>query len=110
MYNKLTKEMLSKVSMQDAEIFENQKKYSVRDNFATVEIYVSDTAVSYRVQGDGYIVSMTKWLQLMLANNESLKDITLESLVEAFDLPEIKFRNAVEILELIEMIDESLNG
>ncbi|MFT4694835.1 MAG: hypothetical protein ACI8TE_001757 [Francisella sp.] len=107
MYNQLTKKMLSKVSMQDAEIFENQKRYSIRDNFSTVEIYVSDTAVSYRVQGDGYIVAMTKWLQLILANNENLKDVTLESLVEAFDLPEIKFRNAVQILELIEMINES---
>jgi hypothetical protein len=107
MYNQLTKKMLSKVSMQDAEIFENQKRYSIRDNFSTVEIYVSDTAVSYRVQGDGYIVAMTKWLQLILANNENLKDVTLGSLVEAFDLPEIKFRNAVQILELIEMINES---
>ncbi|MGQ4005444.1 hypothetical protein QIW49_03010 [Francisellaceae bacterium CB300] len=106
MYNQFTKEMLSKVSMQDAEIFENQKKYSVRDNFSTVEIYVSDTAVSYRVQGDGYIVAMTKWLQLMLINNKDLKDITLNGLVEIFDLSEVKFRNAVQILELIEMINE----
>jgi len=92
--------------MQDAEIFENQKKYSVRDNFSTVEIYVSDTAVSYRVQGDGYIVAMIKWLQLMLINNKNLKDITLNGLVEIFDLSEVKFRNAVQILELIEMINE----
>ena len=106
MYNQFTKEMLSKVSMQDAEIFENQKKYSVRDNFSTVEIYVSDTAVSYRVQGDGYIVAMIKWLQLMLINNKDLKDITLNGLVEIFDLSEVKFRNAVQILELIEMINE----
>ncbi|MGQ4002260.1 hypothetical protein QIW31_04360 [Francisellaceae bacterium CB299] len=106
MYNQFTKEMLSKVSMQDAEIFENQKKYSVRDNFSTVEIYVSDTAVSYRVQGDGYIVAMIKWLQLMLINNKNLKDITLNGLVEIFDLSEVKFRNAVQILELIEMINE----
>ena len=106
MYNQFTKEMLSKVSMQDAEIFENQKKYSVRDNFSTVEIYVSDTAVSYRVQGDGYIVAMIKWLQLMLINNKNLKDITLNGLVEIFDLSEVKFRNTVQILELIEMINE----
>ena len=106
MYNQITKEMLLKVCIKDAEIHENQKKYSVRDNFSTVEIYVSDAAVSYRVQGDGYIVAMTKWLQLMLINNKDLKDITLNGLVETFDLSEVKFRNAVQIFELIEMINE----
>ena len=106
MYNQITKELLSKVCIKDAEINKNQKKYSVKDNFSTIEIYVSNDSVSYRVQGDGYIIAMTKWLQIRLTNNENLKTITLESLVETFDLPEVKLRNAVQILELIEMLNE----
>lgn len=106
MYNEIVKEMLSKVNMKDAVFCKSQKKYSVSDNFSTIEIYVRDTTVSYRVQGDAYIIAMTKWLQLELINNESLENITLEDLVKIFDLPDIRLRNAIQILELIEKINE----
>ena len=106
MYNPITKEMLSKVSIEDGKICEHQNKCSVCDSFSTIEFYVSATRVSYRVQGDAYIVAMTKWLQLMLINGDSLKDITLEKIVEIFDLPEVKFRSAVQIFEIVEKINE----
>jgi len=106
MYNEITKELLLKVCIRDAEIDSNQKKYSVKDNFSAIEIYMGKTKVSYRVQGDGYIVAMVKWVQLKLIDRELLKDISLENLVDIFDLPEIKLRNAVQILELIEMLNE----
>ena len=106
MYNEIVKEMLSKVNMKDAISCENQKKYSISDNFSTIEIYIRDATVSYRVQGDAYIIAMTKWLQLELINNESLENIVLEDLVNIFDLPDIKLRNAIQIIELIEKINE----
>ena len=106
MYNQVIKDMLSKVSIKDSKIDESQKKYSVNDNFSTIEIYISEDKVSYKVLGDAYIVAMTKWLQNKLINNENIKNITLENLVKTFDLPEMKLRNAVQILELIEKINE----
>ncbi len=107
MYNKLTKDMLSKVCVKDADVYKNQKRYYVNDSFSNIEIYIGESDISYRVQGDAYIVAMTKWLQLKLVRTEYLQDITLEYLVELFDLPEVKFRNAVQVLELIEQIKAS---
>ena len=106
MYNQIIKEMLAKVCIKDANTYENQKKYSVKDNFSTIELYINKANVSYRVQGDAYIIAMTKWLQLQLIDNQSLQDITLDYLIETFSLPDVKLRNATQILELIEKINE----
>ena len=106
MYNQMTKDMLAKVCVKDTNIHENQKKYSVKDNFSTIEVYINEENISYRVQGDAYIIAMIKWLQLKLIGKEILINMTLENLVEIFDLPEVKLRNGVQILELIEKINE----
>ncbi|QIV94642.1 hypothetical protein [Allofrancisella frigidaquae] len=105
MYNSLVKEMLSKISVDDAEILPTQVKYNVSDNFLTVEIYVSKEKTSFKVFGDAYITAMAKWLQLKLQANESVK-VSLEDLIDIFGLPEIKYRNAVQLIELIEKLNE----
>ena len=102
----MVRDMLSKVSIKDTNIYKNQKKYSIHDNFSSIEIYISNSKISYRVKGDVYIIAMTKWLQLMLINNEMLKNITVKNLVKIFNLPQVKIRNAIQIYELVEQINE----
>ena len=106
MYNDLVKKMLAKISLDDAKTFPDQKKYSVEDNFSTLEIYVKDGKVSFRVFGDGYILAMMKWLQIQLQSKQNISNISLESLISLFELPELKYRNALQIVELIEKINE----
>lgn len=106
MYNSLVKDLLSKITIDDGNISPEQQKYQVKDSFSTIELYISDDMISYRVFGDAYIMAMIKFLQIKLQDRQTLKDITLESLVEDFDLPEVKYRNALQIVELIEKINE----
>lgn len=105
MYNDLVKRLLADIKKEDGCILPGQQKYVVSDNFSTVEIYVLENKVSFRVSGDAYILSMVKWLQLKIQNQEDIKNISLESLVDTFDLPEIKYRNALQIVQLIERIN-----
>ncbi|QIW09875.1 hypothetical protein [Francisella sp. LA112445] len=106
MYNNLVKDLLSKIMIKDGDIYPDQQKYQVKDSFLTVELYISDDKISYRVLGDAYIMAMVKFLQIKLQDKQELKNITLESLVADFDLPEVKYRNALQIVELIERINE----
>lgn len=106
MYNNLVKELLSQIKKEDAIINTGQKQYSVSDNFSAIEIYISNDNVSYRVFGDAYLMAMVKWLQIKIQNKKYLRNITIESIVSEFDLPEIKYRNALQIIELIEKINE----
>ncbi|APC91307.1 MULTISPECIES: hypothetical protein [Francisella] len=105
MYNDLVKNLLAKVKVEDAVILTQQTKYVVSDSFSTVEVYICDKKVSYRVYGDAYILAMLKWLQLSLQNKQDLSQISIEKLIADFDLPEIKFRNALQIIQLIEKIN-----
>ncbi|MED7788150.1 hypothetical protein [Francisella sp. 19X1-34] len=106
MYNNLVKGLLSKITVEDGNIYPEQQKYQVKDSFSTVELYVSDHEISYRVFGDAYIMAMVKFLQTKLQSKQDAKNITLENLVADFDLPEVKYRNALQIVELIEKINE----
>ncbi|WP_150466533.1 hypothetical protein [Francisella sp. SYW-9] len=106
MYNSLVKDLLSKITIEDGNIYPEQQKHQVKDSFSSVELYVSNDKISYRVLGDAYIMAMVKFLQIKLQDRQNLKDITLESLVANFDLPEVKYRNALQIVELIEKINE----
>ena len=106
MYNSLVKDLLSKITIDDGNISPEQQKYQVKDSFSTVELYISDDMISYRAFGDAYIMAMVKFLQIKLQDRQNLKGITLESLVDDFDLPEVKYRNALQIVELIEKINE----
>ncbi|API86497.1 hypothetical protein [Francisella uliginis] len=106
MYNSLVKDLLSKITIDDGNILPEQQKYQVKDSFSTVELYISDDMVSYRAFGDVYVMTMVKFLQIKLQHRQNLKDITLESLIADFDLPEVKYRNALQIVELIEKINE----
>ena len=106
MYNSLVKELLSRVTIDDGNISPEQQKYQVKDSFSTVELYISDDMISYRAFGDAYIMAMVKFLQIKLQDKQDLKNMTLEKLVEDFGLPEVKYRNALQIVELIEKINE----
>ncbi|ASG67571.1 hypothetical protein fh0823_02300 [Francisella halioticida] len=106
MYNKLVKDLLSEMKIEDSNILAEQQKYQVKDSFSSVELYISDNAISYRVFGDTYIMAMVKFLQIKLQNKHKLRNITLDKLVTDFDLPEVKYRNALQIVELIEKINE----
>lgn len=106
MYNKLVKDLLSKIKIEDGYILTEQQKYQVKDSFSSVELYISDNAISYRVFGDAYIMAMVKFLQMKLQDKQDLKDICLEKLVADFDLPEVKYRNALQIVELVEKVNE----
>ncbi|ABK90125.1 hypothetical protein [Francisella tularensis] len=105
MYNDLTRELLRQVKFEDGIILAEQTKYSVSDSFSTVEIYICDKRVSYRVYGDAYILAMLKWLQLSLLNKQNLSQISLEKLIADFDLPQVKYRDALQIIKLIEKIN-----
>ena len=106
MYNNLVKDLLSKIKIEDGNIYPEQQKYQVKDSFSVVEVYICDNKVSYRVLGDAYIMAMVKFLQVKLQHKQDLKDITLAKLVMDFDLPEVKYRDALQIIELIENVNE----
>ena len=106
MYNQLVKQLLSQTTIEDADILDEQKKYSVSDNFSTIEFYISTSKVSFKVYGDAYIVAMVKWLQLKLQNGDDIDNIDIESLVKEFDLPDVKQRNAIQLMDLIEKIND----
>ncbi|AJC48983.1 hypothetical protein IB642_03790 [Allofrancisella guangzhouensis] len=106
MYNSLIKEMLTKLSKEDAEILPTQIRYKVGDSFSTVEVYISKERISFKVFGDAYIVAMVKWLQLRLQGGENIEKISIEYLIELFELPEVKYRNAIQLIELIEKLNE----
>ncbi|AEE26615.1 hypothetical protein [Francisella hispaniensis] len=106
MYNDLTRQLLKQVKFEDGIILAEQAKYSVSDSFSTVEIYICDERVSYRVYGDAYSLAMLKWLQLSLLNKQNLSQIfSLENLIADFDLPQARYRNALQIVQLIEKIN-----
>ncbi|MBK2357634.1 hypothetical protein [Francisella hispaniensis] len=105
MYNDLTRQLLKQVKFEDGIILAEQTKYSVSDSFSTVEIYICDERVSYRVYGDAYSLAMLKWLQLSLLNKQNLSQISLENLIVDFDLPQARYRNALQIIQLIEKIN-----
>ncbi|APD50297.1 hypothetical protein [Francisella hispaniensis] len=105
MYNDLTRQLLKQVKFEDGIILAEQAKYSVSDSFSTVEIYICDERVSYRVYGDAYSLAMLKWLQLSLLNKQNLSQISLENLILDFDLPQARYRNALQIVQLIEKIN-----
>lgn len=48
---------------------------------------------------------MLKWLQLSLLNKQNLSQISLEKLIADFDLPQVKYRDALQIIKLIEKIN-----
>lgn len=106
MYNKLVKNLLAEISSKDAVILAEHKKYEVSDSFSSIELYVSEESISFKVFGDAYITAMVKWLQIKLQAKESFDDITLECLVAKFDLPEVKYRNAIQLMNLIEKIND----
>ena len=106
MYNQIVKKMLAEISKNDGDIYPNQDKYRVSDDFSTIEIYIGEKRVSFKVLGDAYIVAMTKWLQVKLQSKENSQEISFQNLVEIFDLPKVKYRNAIQIVELIEKINE----
>ena len=106
MYNSEVKKMLRLISKEDAVIDSDQIRYSVGDGFSTIDIYVSVNKVSFRVYGDAYVLAMTKWLQLELKNNEDISELSLECLVDKFDIPTNKIRDAVQILDLVEQVNE----
>ena len=106
MYNSLVKDLLSKIKIEDGNIYPEQQRYQVKDSFSAVELYICDNKVSYRVFGDAYTMAMVKFLQMKLQNKQDIKNITLENLVAGFDLPEVKYRDALQIVELIEKINE----
>ena len=105
MYNDLTRQLLKQVKFEDGIILAEQTKYSISDSFSTVEIYICDERVSYRVYGDAYSLAMLKWLQLSLLNKQNLSQISLENLIVDFDLPQAKYKNALQIIQLIEKIN-----
>ncbi|AIT09012.1 hypothetical protein LO80_02810 [Candidatus Francisella endociliophora] len=106
MYNNLVKELLAEVKKEDSNVFSEQQKYSVWDKFSTIEIYISESMVSYRVFGDAYIVAMAKWIQNKIQKKEDLRKINIESIILDFELPEVKYRNALQLIELIEKVNE----
>ncbi|GAB4222214.1 MAG: hypothetical protein Kow0076_2870 [Francisella sp.] len=106
MYNHFTKNILKQVTSEDGVILENQTKYTVNDSFSAMEIYISDSKISYRVYADAYGLAMIKWLQIKLSNKESINNISLDSLIKIFSLPKTKYRNALQLINLIEKINE----
>lgn len=106
MYNRLVKDLLAEISSKDAIILAEHKKYQVSDSFSNIELYVSADSVSFRVFGDAYITAMVKWLQVKLQAKENLDEINLEDLITKFDLPEVKYRNAIQLMDLIEKIND----
>ncbi|MBK2106433.1 hypothetical protein [Francisella philomiragia] len=108
MYNDLVKKLLAEVNFEDAVILPKQVKYCVIDNFSVVEVYISEEKISFRVYGDAYMLAMIKWLQHKLQHKADIKKISLQELVKEFDLPEFKYRNASQIIELIEKINAAV--
>ena len=106
MYNRLVKDLLAEISSKDAVISAEHKKYEVSDSFSSIELYVSADSVSFKVFGDAYMTAMVKWLQIKLQAKESLDEISLEDLIAMFDLPEVKYRNAIQLMNLIEKIND----
>jgi hypothetical protein len=96
---------LDSININDSIIDIDQIKYSVNDGYSCVDIYIGEK-VSFRVSGDAYLTVMTKWLAESIYNNIDIKDTDLVRLVEKFEIPEYKIRNAVQILEVIEKINE----
>lgn len=105
MYNDLVKQLLTQVKFEDSIILAEQAKYSISDNFSTVEIYICDKRVSYRIYGDAYSLAMLKWLQISLQNKQNLSQISLEKLIADFDLPQVRYRDGLQIIQLIEKIN-----
>ena len=106
MFNSLTKNMLSQVSKSDGEINVSQICFCVSDSFSTIEMYISEDKVSFRVSGEPYIVAMSKWLQCELQNGSDLSSISLQYLVKLFEIPVLKYRSAMMMIDLIEKINE----
>ncbi len=105
MYNDFTKGILKSISINDGAIESNQKLYVILDNFSHVELYIGNK-ISFRVKGDAYLTAMIKWVATAIQDKKNIHNITLEELVNKFAIPEYKIRNAVQIIELIEKIDE----
>jgi hypothetical protein len=106
MLNDITKQMLSQISQSDGDINSSQICYLVSDSFSTVEMYISVDNVSFRVSSEPYIVAMSKWLQLKIKNGDDITYLTLGTLVDSFEIPKLKYRSAMLILDLIEKINE----
>ena len=106
MFNDLARTMLSKISTNDGEICKTQQCYGVYDSFSSVEMYISADKVTFRVSGEPYVVAMMKWLQLNIQNGVNISVITLKELVDKFGIPELKYRSAIQIVDLIEKINE----
>jgi len=105
MYNKNVMMYLNSININDSIIDSDQIKYGVNDGYSCVDIYIGER-VSFRVFGDAYITAMTKWLAESIHNKINIKDTDLVQLVEKFEIPKYKIRNAVQILEVIEKINE----
>lgn len=108
MYNNLVKKLLAEVSFEDAIILPEQVKYCVIDNFSVIEMYISEKKISFRVYGGAYMLAMIKWLQNKLQHKADIKKISLQELVKEFELPEFEYRNASQIIELIEKINAAV--
>lgn len=103
MYSDIMKDCLETIKVTDAQVSAEQLKYSVRDGYAEIELYISSKRISYRVKGDPYIIAMVKWLQIYLSNNDTFK-LSLNTFIEKFELPDNKLRNAILMMELVEQL------
>ncbi|WP_395167129.1 hypothetical protein [Francisella salimarina] len=108
MYNDMLKKFLLDVNFDDAIILPEQIRYEVKDSFSTIQMYICDKKISFRVYGDAYVVAMTKWLQQKLKSKYDIKQITIQQLVDKFNLPDFKYRNASQLIELIEKINATI--
>ncbi|QLE78547.1 hypothetical protein FLM55_01835 [Francisella sp. Scap27] len=104
MYSDTMKDCLEAIKVTDAQVSAEQLKYSVRDGYAEIELYISSKRISYRVKGDPYIIAMVKWLQIYLSNNNGIFKLSLNTFIEKFELPDNKLRNAILMMELVEQL------
>jgi len=107
MYNQKVRNLLKKISKQDAIILPTQKKHSVSGRDMQIDLFVDSERVSFQVYGDAYLLALVKFLQLELENafqdNTSL-ELDVEILVNSFAIPEKKYTNITLILELLEKV------
>ena len=103
MYNKNVYKYLSSITEDDSIILENQTIYICDYDYSKLEFYISNKKISFRVLGDAYLTCMAKWLQINILD-ESIKNTSIQYLVEIFEIPNNKLINATIILEMIKKV------
>ncbi|MBK2125714.1 hypothetical protein [Fangia hongkongensis] len=108
MYNKLVLKWLLSIKEEDC-LQRDKLKQALYVGGEGAEVYfdLSSSPAKFAVIGSAYLTAMVKWLQqVLLEDNKALQSYDFPALIDLFSLPSIKRKDALLLLELIEIIKD----